>query len=321
MKAVDDAQKARGIAERVAAWPLLKNPRVRKILLWIGLILAAVLVLWLLAYAWSLMAPSVKQLLVLLIALSVVLLWFVKGAPWLVRRQALRRAKGDLAPGDPRDEQEPRREMLAALLQTKQVLARSPEVDRKRDPLYAIPWVLFLGDTQAAAEGLLQVARSTSPFPPPPAADTPSQYWRWWLFKGMIAIQADPRFVCDGSDRVTRGIWYHALQQLNAERGSMPLNGIAVLVAADRLIGDPEQVRPYALNLRRLVDECMEHLQIVAPVYVIVSSCERLPGYQDFVRNIPVDALRQAVGHKLETARRDQRLDLAGVQRHLRRPV
>jgi hypothetical protein len=303
MKAVQDVQRARGIVARLAALPLLQNPRVRKALLWMAIIVAAVLVLWLLAFAWSLMAPSIKQLLVLLIVVSVVLLWFVKGAPWLERRQALRRAKGDLAPGDPRDEEEPRRHMLAALLQTKQVLARSPEVDRKRDPLYAIPWVLFLGDARAAAENLLQVARTTSPFPPPQPADTPSQYWRWWLFKGMIAIQADPRLVCDSSDRVTRGIWYHALQQLSAGRGSMPLNGIAVLVAADKLIGEPDAVRHYALNLRRLVDECMEHLQIVAPVYVIVTSCERLPGYEDFVRNLPVDALRQAVGHRLETAK------------------
>ena len=293
------ADEGRGLAAKLSGLPLLRNPRVRKALLWLGALLLLVLAVWLILIAWSMMGRSARQILVLLLALAVVLLWFVKGMPRLERRQALRRMRGDLAPGDAKDEEEPRRNMLQALLQTKQILAHSPDVDRKRDPLYAIPWILFLGDSKSLGQELLKAASSISPFPAPPRSENTNQFWHWWLFKGAIAIEADPRFVCDPSDRLHRGIWYHALQQLNSERKNMPINGVAVLVSAEKLLRDQEELRHYGLNLRRLVDECLEHLQVVVPVYLIVTGCERLPGFESFVRLLPADALRQGVGHRI----------------------
>jgi len=312
--------RVKGLLMRVASLPLLKNPRVRRAVKWVAVAATAILLVWIIVRVWGLMDRSVQQLFLLLIAVAIVLLWFLKGLPGLERRQALRRVRGDLTAGDPAAEQLPRALLLDALRQTKQVLERSPEVDRKHDPLYAIPWFMILGDERAAATEFLRAASATSPFPAPARSANAGQYWHWWLYRRLIAIEADPRWVCDSQDKTTRGIWYHALQHLHAERRGMPLNGVVVLVSRDTLMEDGQAVRDHALHLRRLIDECLEHLQLIAPVYVVVTGIERVPGYDAFARNLAPDVLRQAMGHRLEAAKRtdaDSWLEFSRIFQHM----
>lgn len=293
----------RSAAASLARWPSPLSARARTVVKWVFVGLLAIGALWVLFLAWQAMSTAVRQILVLLMALAAVLAWFLQGLPRLERRQALLRLRGDLRPGDPKDDAIPRMRMLDSLTSTKAVLQRSPQIDRRHDPLYAIPWVLFIGDRQAAVAQLLGAACNHSPFAPPrPAAD--SDYWRWWLYKKVIAIECDARLVCEQDDKATRSIWYHALQHLNSERRCMPLNGIAVTVSAQMLSGSPDDLRVEALKLRRLVDECLEHLQLSAPVYVIVTGLETLPGYEAFVSELPEESRRQVLGARFDPAKR-----------------
>src|SRR3546814_15698615 len=90
--------------------------------------------------------------------------------------------------------------MRAAIAEAKGTIRRSPDIDKGRDPLYRVPWLLFLGDADAGVPGVLSAAGKVSPFPAPSQADDPQQLWRWWFFKSMIAIEAHPRVVCERSE-------------------------------------------------------------------------------------------------------------------------
>ncbi|RZA14173.1 MAG: hypothetical protein EOP93_19045, partial [Lysobacteraceae bacterium] len=178
-------------------------------------------------------------------------------------------------------------------------IARSPEMDKGRNPLYRIPWMLFVGDEAADVVGLLRAGSEVSPFP---ASDKPAMdaddVWRWWFHKSMIAIEMHPRVVADAGARLDRGLWYQALMQLANEREKLPLNGIVVTVAAQTLIGPADKLKDTATRLRRLVDEAMEHLQVQVPVYFVVSGLERLPGYAQLRATLPAEAFTQALGHR-----------------------
>ena len=292
--------KLRSGVTAIANLPMLRHPRVRKILWWSMLILIALLVVWLTIVAWGHLQQRIQQLILLLLVIVGVLLWFKKGLPWLDRRQSLVNPRGDLVAGNPQDEAGPRAVMKQALAEAKRVLTRSPEIERKGNPLYSVPWFLFLGDAKAEATGVLRIASATSPFAAPTRDAADNQFWHWWFFKSMIAIETDPRFVCDSEDKVTRGIWYQALQLLGAERSGLPLNGIVLLVSAEKLLGPPDELRRYMLNLRRLVDECMEHLQVVPPIYLLVSGCEKMPGFPHFTKTLPSEVLGQVLGYRFD---------------------
>jgi type VI secretion system protein ImpL len=238
------------------------------------------------------------QLLGLCAVALAVLWWFISGQRRFTLQGRTRTRIGDLGPGNTDDEREPLARMAQAIAEAKRTIVRSPQMEKGRDPLYRVPWMLLLGDADADVDGLLRAGAEVSPFPPPSAGDS-GEWWRWWFFKSLIAIQMHPRIVCDTASRLERGLWYQALMQLAAEREKLPLNGIVLTVSVQTLLGPADALKTTATRLRRLVDEAMEHLQVRVPVYIVVSGLERLRGYPTLRATLPAEAFAQALGHRL----------------------
>lgn len=278
----------------------LNSPLLRKLLA-IAIALAVALVLAWILIGWIPLVPArFWQLAGLCLIGLGVLWWFLVGAKRYSRRGFSNKRMGDLGPGNPDDERAPLAKMKAAITEAKGTIQRSPDIDRGRDPLYRIPWMLFLGDADAGVAEVLAAASKVSPFPPPSqSAADPEQLWRWWFFKSMIAIEMGPRVVCEPGARLERGLWYQALTLLAAERDKLALNGIVVCIDARTLLAGPEPAKAAGIRLRRLVDEAMEHLQIRLPVYFLVTGLERQPGHADFRAALPAEAFSQALGFRL----------------------
>lgn len=277
----------------------LNNPLLRKLLAVAVALVLALLLLWILVGLVPLVPGRFWQLAGLCLIGFGVLWWFLVGAGRYSRRGFSSRRIGDLGPGNPDDEREPLARMKASIAEAKGTIQRSPDIDRGRDPLYRIPWLLFVGDAQADVEGVLAAASKVSPFPPPAAANDPDQLWRWWFFKSMIAVQMHPRVVCEPGARLERGLWYQALTLLAGERDKLALNGIVVCIDADTLLGGADRAKAAGIRLRRLVDEAMEHLQVRLPVYLLVTGLERRHGYAQFRAALPAEAFSQALGFRL----------------------
>lgn len=285
------------IAQPLERLPGMKSRAVRVAAAIVLLVVAVVLLALFATLVLPLLPARFWQVLALCLVAFAVLWWFAAGAKRFSRRGFARKRIGDLGPGNPEDEKVALERMRTAIAQARQAIQRSPEIGKGRDPLYRIPWMLFVGDEDAEVGGLLHAANRVSPFPPPDPQ--PDGYWRWWFFKSMIAIETPPSAVCEASARVERGLWYQALMLLSTERDKLPLNGIVVCMGVRTLLGGPDAVRPAAMRLRRLVDEALEHLQVQLPVYLVVTGLERLPGYGAFAAAVPEQALAQAVGHRL----------------------
>jgi hypothetical protein len=239
------------------------------------------------------------QVLGICVVAMVVLWWFASGQRKASLKGRTRKRMGDLGPGNAEDEREPLQKMAAAIAEAKRTIARSPDIDKGRAPLYRIPWVMFIGDAAATGDGLLRAGCDVSPFPPPEREGMDADdVWRWWFYKSMIAIEMHPRVVCDNGARLDRGLWYQSLMKLADEREKLPLNGIVVAVAAQTLMGPADALKDTATRLRRLVDEAMEHLQVQMPVYFVVSGLDRLPGYAQVRATLPAEAFTQALGHR-----------------------
>lgn len=278
----------------------LNKPVVRSVLAIAVAVLLVLVLLWVLVGLVPLVPGRFWQLAGLCLIGFGVLWWFLVGAKRYSRRGFSSKRIGDLGPGNPEDEREPLAKMRAAIAEAKGTILRSPDIDRGRDPLYRVPWMLFVGDGDAGVSGVLAAASKVSPFPPPgQSADDPEQLWRWWFFKSMIAIEMHPRVVCEPGARLERGLWYQALTLLAGERDKLALNGIVLCVGARTLLAGADQAKAVGIRLRRLVDETMEHLQVRLPVYFLVTGLEREHGYADFRGALPAEAFSQALGFRL----------------------
>lgn len=232
----------------------------------------------------------------------IIMLWFTKGIHWYDRRRIFQASHGDLSAENSAEEAECVKALEASLREALGVLLRSPKIEAGNSPLYRVPWILFLGGDTGDQEGLLRAATSISPFPAPSHGVSDTQYWGWWFYKNMIAIQTSTRIVCDQSERQPRGIWHHALQLLYRHRPKLPLNGLVILLSADKLLSAPEGLRNYSLSLRRLMDEAMEQLQVNAPVYMVVSKLDSLPGFYATFRSLPEGVRDQVLGERIDPA-------------------
>ncbi|RZA19871.1 MAG: hypothetical protein EOP93_07535 [Lysobacteraceae bacterium] len=276
-----------------------KKPWLRRIVVTLVLLVVVVGLVFLALALFPLVPMRFWQVLAICLVALVVLWWFTAGRRKASLKGRTRKRIGDLGPGNADDEREPLQKMGAAIAEAKRTIARSPEMEKGRNPLYRIPWMLFVGDADANVDGLLCAGSEVSPFP---AADKPAMdaedVWRWWFFKSMIGIEMHPRVVADTSARLDRGLWYQALMKLADEREKLPLNGIVVAVAAQTLLGPADGLKTTATRLRRLVDEAMEHLNVQMPVYFVVTGLDRLPGYAQLRATLPAEAFAQALGHR-----------------------
>ncbi|QIL20895.1 type VI secretion protein IcmF/TssM N-terminal domain-containing protein [Thermomonas sp. HDW16] len=276
-----------------------KKPWLRRILVTLVLLVVLAGLVFLGLALIPLVPMRFWQVLAICLVALVVLWWFMSGQRKASLKGRTRKRIGDLGPGNAEDEREPLSRMSNAIGEAKRTIARSPEMEKGRAPLYRIPWMMFVGDAQANVDGLLRAGAEVSPFPPPDKEQMDADdVWRWWFFKSMIAVEMHPRVVADANARLDRGLWYQALMKLADEREKLPLNGIVVAVAAQSLLGPADVLKETATRLRRLVDEAMEHLQVQMPVYFLVTGLDRLPGYAQVRATLPAETFAQALGHR-----------------------
>lgn len=238
------------------------------------------------------------SLLVVCVLAFLSLWWALLGSGRAARRRGLRMHIENLARGDASFAASESAEMQASLSRQVPPLDGATVPGPVRNPLYAIPWFLFVGDALANVPDLLAAA-SGRPSPPPPNESGGRAFWRWRRLPSMIAIDIHPDLLDDSQTPHERGLWYRALLELAERRKRLPLNGIVACVSVSALLGATRGRAPVAQRLRALVQEATEHLRIQLPVYLVVTGLERLEGYDTVREALTAEVLSQALGHRL----------------------
>ena len=238
-------------------------------------------------------------LLALCLAGLLALWWFLLGSRHVARRRLLRRRIEALDPPADTAHQAAWAATRAAALQTRETLLRSPARRGRHQPLYDLPWLLFLGDEDADLPALLRAARGDAASEPaPPAGEAPAS-WRWHPLRAMVAIEASPLAAREPASPHERGLWLHAMLALADQRERLPLNGIVACISAAALLNDGPRLATDAQRLRQRIDEAAELLRLDLPVYLLVTGLDRLPGYAALRRALPAPVRAQALGHRL----------------------
>lgn len=235
-------------------------------------------------------------LLALCLAGLLALWWFMLGSRYFARRRLLRRRIEALATSSEHAEHAEHAQPAprAAVARARERLLRSPSLRALHQPLYDLPWLLFLGDEDAGVPALMAAAARDGV-----EEAEGEDFWQWRFLPSMVAIEARPAAVREPATPYERSLWYQALLALADQRERLPLNGIVVCVSAARLLGGAQELAADAARLRRRVDEAAELLRLQLPVYLLVTGLERLAGYEVLREALPPAARAQALGHRL----------------------
>lgn len=269
---------------------LRKCLRPRFVVAWV-LVATAVALIWLQAQRLGFdeqrpfAAASARLDLIGACALGVTL-WF--GSRWLVRAwrdlRIVRRGRDEgaeepLAATPSR--QSPRRQAVNELVAAALRWTRSggPAWRLGRHSAHRLPWYLVIGEEAAGKSTMLRaLSRHVEAGTLRAAAPPDDASVRGWFGKQAVLFEA-----CVG-DCAQEETWLALIARLRGARRRGAVNGIVVAVSARRLLdGDDGWLAHHAETLRERIGEAYRLWKRRIPVYVVVTQCDRLTGFDSFV--------------------------------------
>lgn len=188
-------------------------------------------------------------------------------------------------------------------------LLRSETIGRGsgRDFLYSLPFYLMVGPGTAGKSSLVAGAGLRMPIedrlgPGGLRLQVGGQRTRWWIAEeGLLITTSGSDDRQPEAQDPGASTWRDLLAFLVRHRPRRPLDGIIVVVDVDTLLTG-RGVR-LATHLRARLQDAMRILAVRLPVYVVVSKCDHLPGFEDAFRSLDEDERARAVGVLLPAGR------------------
>lgn len=167
-----------------------------------------------------------------------------------------------------------------------------------REWRYRVPWVLMLGEHGAGKSSI--VASLTSGqrqellLRERRLAFTGTD---WAFFDGGVLIDVDGRLPSAATDDGPGRQWGAVLSQLDKYRPERPVDGVVLTVSARSLLAeDADVARAAAEQCYRQLWALQKTFEFSLPVYLVVTQCDAVTGYQAFWRLQSAERRRQMMG-------------------------
>ncbi len=224
---------------------------------------------------------------------AVLLIWLVV---WLVRRWRARKAAQGLeqaldqqaaqaakkAPNAKKTEVEALRTRMGEAVKT----IKTSKLGQLSGSaaLYELPWYMVIGNPAAGKS--TAIVRSGLKFPFAEQTDNIIQgiggtrNCDWFFTSEGILLDTAGRYAVHEEDREE---WRGFLSLLKKHRPKAPINGILIAASVADIVGQrPDFAITLAKQLRQRVQELTEQLEVFAPVYVMFSKADLIAGFAEF---------------------------------------
>jgi type VI secretion system protein ImpL len=168
--------------------------------------------------------------------------------------------------------------MEAEFQKAVQTLKNSKLGRNARDVLGLLPWYVIIGPS---ASGKTTAIRSSGIKMPLGKSGKVrgvggTRNCDWWMTNEAILLDTAGRWSTEDDDRDE---WLAFLDLLKRTRPKKPINGVLVAVAATDLLGTEEEIADLSGMLRERIEEVCGRLDMVVPVYLMVTKCDLISGF------------------------------------------
>ncbi len=273
-----------------------------------GVVLVALLVACHFLFGLPWVLALLLLLVVALVAVIVVLIRQLRQsqAAEAIEQTITTQADADIeksTPGQLAEMQRLKEELLAAL----ETLKRSGKKGGD-DALARLPWYMVIGPAHAGKSELIR--RSGLHFPLT-EGDSPravkgvggTRGFSWWLAHEAVLLDMAGRTLATAAFDDS-GDWVAFLQTLRRQRPEKPINGVVVVVAVDQVADQPEsKIDSLARATRERLEELVQNLGVVYPVYVVFNRCDRVAGFNEFFEDLTAEERKAPWGATLSLER------------------
>lgn len=172
--------------------------------------------------------------------------------------------------------------------------------------LYELPWYVIIGAPGSGKTTLLTNSGIHFPVKDKLGAATVqgiggTRNCNWLFSNEAIFIDTAGRYTTQDSHKaIDAAAWERFLKLLKKYRPQRPVNGVLfTLSLSDILTWSEEELSRYARTLRRRAMELYEQLGVTIPIYLLLTKCDLIAGFNEFFEDLDVDKRGQVWGFTL----------------------
>ncbi|WP_077037802.1 type VI secretion system membrane subunit TssM, partial [Pelomonas sp. KK5] len=169
--------------------------------------------------------------------------------------------------------------------------------------LYELPWYMFIGAPGSGKTTALMNAGLTFPLAAKMGQASVkgvggTRNCDWWFTDEAVLIDTAGRYTLQQSDEKTdSAAWDNFLALLKKSRPRRPINGVMLTVnVQDLLQQSPADRKEHASKLRARIQELHDQLGVRPPVYVLVTKCDLIAGFNETFGNLGKEERDQVWG-------------------------
>ena len=174
---------------------------------------------------------------------------------------------------------------------------------RRNALLYELPWYMFIGAPGSGKTTALLNAGLTFPLAgkmgqSPIKGVGGTRNCDWWFTDEAVLIDTAGRYALQRSDESTDAQgWTNFLALLRKSRPRRPINGVLLTVnVQDLLQQSPADRRDHSQRLRARIQELHERLGVRPPIYLLVTKCDLIAGFNETFGDFAKDERDQVWG-------------------------
>ena len=146
------------------------------------------------------------------------------------------------------------------------------------DALAVLPWYVIIGPPGSGKTTAIRSSGLKFPFGKSSAVRGVggTRNCDWWMANDAILLDTAGRWTTEDDDKDE---WLAFLDLLKRTRPKKPINGILVAVSVSELQGEADGIAALGEALRERIDEVLARLDMVLPVYLLITKCDLISGF------------------------------------------
>ncbi|WP_394822136.1 type VI secretion system membrane subunit TssM [Pendulispora albinea] len=151
--------------------------------------------------------------------------------------------------------------------------------------LYELPWYIIVGPPGAGKTTAIKHSDLGFPLADQQSASAyrgvgGTRNCDWWFTNDAILLDTAGRYATDVNDQDE---WLMFLDLLKKHRPSRPINGLIVAISlADLAVSQDQGIDEVARRIRARVDEIATRINMLVPIYVLLTKCDLVQGFVEF---------------------------------------
>lgn len=167
------------------------------------------------------------------------------------------------------------------------------------NPMYVLPWYLMLGSKNSGKTSAISHAKLPAPLFDQNLLESKGSL-KFWPYNEAIVVDT-PGYYLSKNDKNGSQEWQNLLKILEKQRRKEPLNGITIAIDAEHLLNSDEtELFEEGRFHQARIDELMKTLKIKVPIYLLITKCNKIQGFEEYSKGLSADGLNQATGYARE---------------------